>query len=113
VVLDTRGPSSLARLAGQLEVNPSTALRMVERLSGAGLVEKVANPDSRREVVLSLTTTGRAVVHQVTEHRLVEIERTVCAIPADHREHLVAALHAFTEAGGEPAARLPALPGWH
>lgn len=55
VVLDARGPSSLARLAEHLEVNPSTALRMVERLSAAGMVDKAANPDNRREVRLHLT----------------------------------------------------------
>jgi DNA-binding MarR family transcriptional regulator len=36
VMLDSRGPSSLAGLAEALEVNPSTALRMVERLTTAG-----------------------------------------------------------------------------
>ncbi|MGH6655569.1 MAG: MarR family winged helix-turn-helix transcriptional regulator, partial [Actinocrinis sp.] len=46
VVLDSRGPGSLARLAEHLEVNPSTALRMVERLSAAGMVDKLANPDN-------------------------------------------------------------------
>ncbi|HWE58488.1 MAG TPA: MarR family transcriptional regulator, partial [Solirubrobacteraceae bacterium] len=33
VVLDSRGPSNLVGLAEALEVNPSTALRMVERLT--------------------------------------------------------------------------------
>ena len=41
VVLDTHGPSSLARLADALEVNASTALRMVDRLAAAGTAEKI------------------------------------------------------------------------
>lgn len=113
VVLETMGPRSLARLAEQLEVNSSTAMRMVDRLAGVGMVEKTANPDNGREVLVRVTPAGRKVVRQVTEHRLVEIERTVRAIPADHREHLIAALRAFSEAGGEPAAQLPVLPGWN
>jgi DNA-binding MarR family transcriptional regulator len=112
VVLDTQGPSSLARLAEALEVNSSTALRMVERLAAAGTAEKIPSPDSRREVVLRLTPAGRSVVQKVTEHRLAAIARTVRAIPVDQREHLVAALRAFTDAGGEPPAALPNLPGW-
>jgi DNA-binding MarR family transcriptional regulator len=112
VVLDTQGPSSLARLAEGLEVNSSTAMRMVDRLAAAGMAEKIPSPDSRREVVLSLTPAGRAVVQQVTEHRLAAIARTVRAIPTDQRGHLVAALRAFTDAGGEPADALPTLPGW-
>jgi DNA-binding MarR family transcriptional regulator len=112
VVLDTQGPSSLARLAEALEVNSSTAMRMVDRLVGAGMVEKVPSPDSRREVGLSTTPAGRAVVEKVTEHRLAAITRTVKAIPADQRAHLVSALRAFTDAGGETAGALPTLPGW-
>ncbi|HET9170436.1 MAG TPA: MarR family transcriptional regulator, partial [Actinospica sp.] len=49
------GSASLAGLAEALEVNPSTALRMVERLTTAGMVEKAANPARRREVLLRLT----------------------------------------------------------
>jgi DNA-binding MarR family transcriptional regulator len=111
VVLDTQGPSSLARLAEGLEVNSSTAMRMVDRLSAAGMAEKIPSPDSRREVVLSLTPAGRAVVQKVTNHRLAAITRTVRAIPAGQRAPLVAALHAFTNAG-EPAGALANLPGW-
>jgi DNA-binding MarR family transcriptional regulator len=112
VVLDTQGPSSLARLAEALEVNSSTALRMVDRLAAAGMAEKIPSPDSRREVVLSLTPAGRAVVQKVTEHRLAAIAHTVQAIPADQRAYLVSALRAFTDAGGEPSGALPTLPGW-
>ncbi|MBR7830904.1 MarR family transcriptional regulator [Actinospica sp. MGRD01-02] len=113
VVLDSRGPSSLAGLAEALEVNPSTALRMVERLTTAGMVEKTANPARRREVLLRLTGAGWQTVRQVTEARRTELSRIVAAMPAEQRTQLVTALTAFTEAGGEPPERLPVLPGWH
>ena len=113
VILDSRGPSSLARLAEALEVNPSTALRMVERLTAAGLLEKAANPARRREVQLRLTGAGWQAVRQVTEARRAEFSRIVAAMPAEERSRLVAALEAFTEAGGETPERLPVLPGWH
>ena len=113
VVLDSRGPSSLAGLADALEVNPSTALRMVERLTAAGMVEKAANPARRREVQLRLTGAGWQTVREVTEYRRAEFARIVAAMPAEQRARLVASLTAFTEAGGEPAEHLPVLPGWH
>ena len=113
VVLDSRGPSSLAGLAEALDVNPSTALRMIERLTAAGMVEKAANPARRREVLLRLTGSGWQTVRQVTDARRTELARIVAAMPAEQRAQLVAALTAFTEAGGEPAERLPVLPGWH
>lgn len=111
VVLDARGPGSLTGLAEQLDVNPSTALRMVERLSAAGMVDKGANPGNRREVELRLTEAGRAVVRRATENRRAQIARIVEAMEPERRAHLIAALRAFTEAGGEPPAGLPGVPG--
>ncbi|HJQ48128.1 MAG TPA: MarR family transcriptional regulator [Amycolatopsis sp.] len=102
VVLDTRGPLKLSAVAEQLGVNPSTATRMTDRLVAAGLVSREANPASRRELVVSLTGTGAAVVHTVTERRRAEITRIVERMPVAARRGLVRALTAFTEAGDEP-----------
>jgi DNA-binding MarR family transcriptional regulator len=110
VVLDVHGPSSLVRLAERLGVNSSNALRMVERLSAAGMIEKAANPNSRREVRLGLTARGRRVVREATEVRRAEIGRIVAAMPLERRADLVTALRAFTDAAGEPPAEVP---GWH
>lgn len=113
VVLDSRGPSSLAGLADALEVNPSTALRMIDRLTAAGMVEKAMNPARRREVLLRLTGAGWQTVRQVTDARRTELARIVEAMPTEQRAQLVSALTAFSEAGGEPPEHLPVLPGWH
>ncbi|NUP38640.1 MAG: MarR family transcriptional regulator, partial [Streptomyces sp.] len=73
VVLDTCGPVKLVALAATLGVNPSTALRMVERLESVGLIDRKTNPDNRREVILSLTPAGRDLVERVLAHRRTEI----------------------------------------
>lgn len=106
VILSNRGPMNLATLAGLLAVQPSATGRMVDRLVGAGLIDRQPNPTSRRELVAALTKRGRAVVRQVTAHRRDEIARIVEAMPAQQRHGLVRALAAFTAAGGEPAAGL-------
>ncbi|HVW43870.1 MAG TPA: MarR family transcriptional regulator [Amycolatopsis sp.] len=103
VVLDTRGPLKLSALAEQLAVNPSTATRMTDRLVAAGLVNREANPASRRELMVSLTGTGAAVVRDVTQRRRAEITRIVSRMPVTARRGLVRALTAFTEAGDEPS----------
>ncbi|NKQ52522.1 MarR family transcriptional regulator [Amycolatopsis sp. K13G38] len=103
VVLDTQGPLKLTALAEHLAVNPSTATRMVDRLVSADLVSRTANPASRRELVVTLTDGGAAVVRQVTQRRRAEITRIVGRMPATTRRGLVRALTAFTEAGDEPA----------
>ncbi|HVW43459.1 MAG TPA: MarR family transcriptional regulator [Amycolatopsis sp.] len=104
VVLDVRGPLKLAALAEYLAVNPSTATRMVDRLVAADLVSRAANPASRRELVVTLTGSGSAVVRQVTQRRRAEITRIVGRMPVTTRRGLVRALSAFAEAGDEPMA---------
>ncbi|HVW40234.1 MAG TPA: MarR family transcriptional regulator [Amycolatopsis sp.] len=103
VVLDTRGPLKLTALADYLAVNPSTVTRMVDRLVAADLVSREANPASRRELVVTLTESGSAVVRQVTQRRRAEITRIVGRMPVTTRMGLVRALSAFAHAGDEPS----------
>jgi len=106
VILSNHGPINLATLAGLLGVQPSTTGRMVDRLVGAGLIDRLPHPTSRRELLAELTSRGRDVVRQVTAHRRAEIARIVETLPLTERRGLVGALTAFTTAGGEPAAHL-------
>lgn len=113
VVLASRGPLRLTHFAEHLAVNPSTAMRMAERLVAAGMIDRAPNPENRRESILALTGTGRRVVEQVTDRRRDEIAAIVQRMPADHRDRLVEALEAFSTAGGEPAVGHDPIPlGW-
>jgi DNA-binding MarR family transcriptional regulator len=104
VVLAGQREMKLVTLAEHLAVNPSTAMRMVERLVAAGLVDRRVNPASRREILLRLTDAGAQIVNEVTARRRGEIAAIVAAMPPGQRAGLIAALQAFTEAGGEPGA---------
>ncbi|HEX6471768.1 MAG TPA: MarR family winged helix-turn-helix transcriptional regulator [Streptosporangiaceae bacterium] len=108
VVLATRGETKVVALADDLGVNPSTAMRMGERLVAKGLIDRRVNPESRREVLLEVTEAGQRIVADVTGHRRAEIARIVTRIPPTHRRGLIAALSAFAHAGEEPAAGLTA-----
>ncbi|MGX1887708.1 MarR family winged helix-turn-helix transcriptional regulator [Streptomyces sp. NPDC055287] len=103
VVLSTCGPAKLVVLADRLGVNPSTAMRMIDRLIAAGLADRQTNPDNRRETVLRLTDEGRRLVDEVTATRRQEIATIVERLAPEQRSALIDALTAFTEAGGEPA----------
>jgi DNA-binding MarR family transcriptional regulator len=105
VILSTRGPVNLATLAGLFDVQPSTTGRMVDRLVGAGLIDRRQNPDSRRELVVELTPSGRTTVAKVTAGRRRALADIVHDMPDTDRHGLVRALTAFTRARGEPAAR--------
>lgn len=113
VILASRGPLRLTHLAEHLAVNPSTALRMAERLHTARMINRAPNPENRRESILALTDAGRRVVAQATTRRRDEIAAIVERMPASHRDRLVEALEAFAAAGGEPAAGHDPIPlGW-
>lgn len=100
VLLRTRGAMNQATLAAHLEVQPSTATRMVDRLVGAGLVERV--PRTRREVTIDLTDRGRRTVDQVTRRRRRQISTVVSRMSPTAQAGLLDALNAFSAAGDEP-----------
>ena len=104
VVLSTRGATKLVALAELLQVAPSTAMRMVDRLIAAGLADRQTNPDNRRETLLQLTEEGRRTVEDVTARRRDRDRRHRRRLRPTQRLALVEALGAFNEAGGEPPA---------
>ncbi len=104
VVLASHGETKQVTLAESLGVNPSTAMRMVDRLVATGLVSRNVNPSSRREVLLRLTDAGQQMVDEVTRQRRREISEIVARMPAEARNGLVEALRVFAEAAGEPPA---------
>ncbi|MEU3648827.1 MarR family transcriptional regulator [Lentzea sp. NPDC034063] len=111
VLLDSRGAMKLTTIADLLDVNPSTATRMVDRLVTTEMVARQQNPVTRREVVIELTSEGRRVVRGVTRRRRTAIGRIVAKMSVEERRDLVDALTAFTEAGGEPSVTAGDL-GW-
>ncbi|MGM9468981.1 MarR family winged helix-turn-helix transcriptional regulator [Streptomyces murinus] len=104
VVLATRGTTKLVELAELLQVAPSTAMRMVDRLIAAGLADRQPNPDNRRETLLRPTEEGRRIVADVTAGRRAEIAAIVERLRPTERLALIEALNAFNKAGGEPPA---------
>ncbi|MFJ3927008.1 MarR family winged helix-turn-helix transcriptional regulator [Streptomyces sp. NPDC090022] len=116
VVLAARGSAKLVVLAELLGVNPSTAMRMVDRLIAAGLADRQPNAENRRETVLRATSAGRRLVEEVTSRRRSEIAAVVARLEPEERDTLVRALDAFNAAGGEPPVADPGGPlyplGW-
>lgn len=111
VVLASRGPQGVADLAGSLDVNPSTATRMCDRLVRKGLVTRARDEIDRREVKLDLTDEGRGLVHQVMDRRREDVQALLSAIPDGSRRALVSSLQVLARAVGE-TPDLHWAPGW-
>lgn len=108
VVLDL-ADRKVGDLAHELRIQPSTASRLCDRLVRKGLVRRSVDPADRREVTVSLSTTGRAVVREVTARRRREIASIMKKVPAAQRLMIVEALTAFRDAAGEDSL-VPSVP---
>jgi DNA-binding MarR family transcriptional regulator len=106
VVLASRGPQRMVDLAVALDVAPSTAGRMTDRLARKQLVRRHRARSDRRSVVVSLTADGRRVVDEATVRRRVLIEDILAKMPAEQQRAVAAAFGAFAAAAGEIPDRL-------
>ncbi|WP_296374536.1 MarR family transcriptional regulator [Pseudonocardia sp.] len=113
VVLATRGPQRGIDLAEALGVNPSSATRLLDRLSRGGLIRRTRLRADRRAVRVALSPTGRQLVAEVTQRRRQEVEQLMRALPAEQHQLVVTALHAIADAAGEaPERDLAVGLGW-
>lgn len=103
VVLSTAGPLRIGAVAEKMKANTSTFSRTIDRMVGAGWVDRAASADSRREVLVQITGAGRALVNQVTDRRRSEIAAILGRIEPAEQEAIIQALTVFSRAAGEPA----------
>ncbi|MCL4434540.1 MAG: MarR family transcriptional regulator [Actinobacteria bacterium] len=101
VLLYHRGPLSSAEVAEELNVNPSTATRMMDRLCAKRLVAKHSVGNDRRKLRLTLTKLGAALVGQVLEARGIELSKVLDRVPEDTWPALYEALSALSRASGD------------
>lgn len=109
VVLASRGAQRMVDLAGALDVAPSTAGRMCDRLARKGLIRRHRARGDRRAVLVAVTAAGREVVDQATARRRALIAEILGKLPLDTQEAVARALREFADAAGEvPDSQWPA-----
>jgi DNA-binding MarR family transcriptional regulator len=89
LAIDRWGPCSAGGLAQRLGVHTSSVTRVCDRLVRARHMTRETNPDNRREVVLAVTDSGRALVRTVLDRRAREVRRVLSALPDQARRDLV------------------------
>jgi DNA-binding MarR family transcriptional regulator len=111
VVLASRGPQRVVDLAAALDVAPSTAGRMSDRLVRKQMVRRHRARADRRSVLVSLTAAGRQVVDQATARRRVLVADILAKLPVAEQRAVAAAFRSFAEAAGEiPDSMWPPVP---
>ena len=101
VVLATRGPQTVSALADSLAVHASTMTRMCNRLVTRDLVVRAPSAVDRREVLITLSTSGAALVDEVMQARRRELDAVVQRMDPGDRVAVVNALRTFAVAAGE------------
>jgi DNA-binding MarR family transcriptional regulator len=103
VVLVSHGPQRVSDLAAELNVAPSTASRLCERLVGKGLAMRSRRDNDRRAVWISLTETGADVIGSAMRLRREAIRRLLLDLPTNPPSEVADVLNAFAAAAGEPS----------
>ncbi len=110
VLVATRREVDATTIASSLDIHPSGATRLCDRLVESGLMDRAASATDRRRVVLTLTDAGADLVDSVMDHRRAALAAILDRMPPDGLRALVAGLTAFSDAAEEPATTMTAEP---
>jgi DNA-binding MarR family transcriptional regulator len=102
VILTRPTTVTVGDLAGALDVHPSTATRLCDRLERKRLIRRRpgAAPD-RRETTVDLTAAGRRLVARVTDRRRRDLAAIAAAMTSQDRQVAISGLTSFARAAGE------------
>ncbi len=96
--LERLGASLVTELGDDLDLLPSTASRLSDRLAEAGWITRSVSPTNRRATLLELTDTGRAVLSELLTLRMHALNTVAQRMSKDDRAALLQGTRAFTTA---------------
>ena len=96
--LDRSGPCIVGELGDDLDVVPSTASRLSDRLAEAGLITRRPAPANRRSTLLELTDAGREILAELVSIRIRQLDAVAERMSNQDRAALVRGTAAFTNA---------------
>ena len=96
--------TNMSRLAEALDVVPSSASRLCDRLEATGLLRREPDPRDRREVRLLLTRQARRLLEELRELRRDAVAEVLERMSPADRQELVRALGAFADAADTGSA---------
>ncbi|MEV7328078.1 MarR family transcriptional regulator [Micromonospora sp. NPDC093244] len=98
ILISGRSETNVNRLAELLDVGPSSASRLCDRLEATGLLRRVADPRDRREVRLVLTAAAQTLLGELAERRQRAVQAVLDRMPPRTQHDVLAALLAFGRA---------------
>ena len=89
--LERHGAMTPGELAEHEKVQPPSMTRVIAALADWDLVARAPDPTDRRQVILSVTSSGRELVQQVRRRREVWLARRLAELTPQERAALLAA----------------------
>ncbi|MFJ6197921.1 MarR family transcriptional regulator [Micromonospora sp. NPDC092111] len=107
-LISERPETNVNRLAELLDVVPSSASRLCDRLEATGLLRRKPDPRDRREVRLVLTGAAETLLGELKQRRHRAVQAVLDRMPPRAQHELLLALLAFGQAAeaGTPAPQV-------
>ncbi len=86
--LNVRGPMSAGDLAACEKVQPPSMTKVIANLDERGLVQRDPHPTDGRQVIISITPAGQALLDSEKEQRDAWLARQLASLSADERAQL-------------------------
>jgi len=109
-ILGLGRPVHMGGIAHHLGIVPRSATSMVDELERNGLVERRADPDDRRGVLVDLTPRGRTVAVELRRLHQRAVAQVLAPLPKDDRAELERVVGALRARRGPGAARAACIP---
>lgn len=107
-LISGRPETNVNGLAELLDVVPSSASRLCDRLEATGLLRRVPDPRDRREVRLMPTAAAEALLRELQERRHRAVQAVLDRMPGRAQHELLLALTAFERAATAAPTESPA-----
>ncbi|MFE2476143.1 MarR family transcriptional regulator [Streptomyces sp. NPDC059389] len=92
---------NLTRLAEEVGAAAPATSRLCDRLEAAGLLRRSRADDDRREIVLTVTQSGREILEIVADRRTKAVHEILKRLSPRQRQDLLHGLQAFADAADE------------
>lgn len=102
VIVATHDAANASTVSDALDLHPSSATRLCDKLVIAGLLDRQVHPDDRRQVALRLTPGGSRLLAVVMDHRRASLAQVLAQLTAHDRRHLERCLALFADTVKEP-----------
>ncbi|MFD6951914.1 MULTISPECIES: MarR family winged helix-turn-helix transcriptional regulator [unclassified Nocardiopsis] len=103
-VLEEEDGVNLRTVTDRLGSTPPSVSRLCDRLQAVGFVSRTASPNSRRELRLWLSESGRSFLRDLRARREAELHEVIARMPPRKRAMLLEGLTSFSEAASRSGA---------